>query len=233
MSVSVVIPAHNAGTFIDESIKSVLEQDWPVDEIIVVNDGSTDRGYDTLANLASNIRVVNQSNRGVSAARNRGCQLASSEYIAILDADDGWLPGKLRAQMAHLTSHPSIDAVFCQGMYWRAGPGEKTWPRPRYSPGANTTAFDAKQLRYENFLYSIPVATSTMVVRKRVWQAMGGYDESMRYAEDQDFNLRLSQRYQVDLIKIVGMLYRQHSHNATARVQDPNEVDAVTDQPRQ
>lgn len=83
--------------FVAERWLPVLAQDWPADESIVGNDGSTDRDDDELSRLAGNIRVVNQSNRGVSAARNRGCELATSEYIAIIDADDAWLPGKLRS----------------------------------------------------------------------------------------------------------------------------------------
>jgi glycosyltransferase involved in cell wall biosynthesis len=228
MSVSVVIPAYNAGAFIDESVQSVLVQDWPADEIIVVNDGSTDRAYDELAALGSNIRVVNQRNRGVSAARNRGCELATSEYVAILDADDVWLPGKLRAQMMHLTLHPESDAVFCRGLYWHPDPGGDTWVRPDRPPGVSDAASDVKRLHYADFLYTLPVASSTMVVKKSVWQAIGGFDETMSYAEDQHFNLRLSRNYHVDLLQMVGMLYRRHLHSATARVQDRNHWAEVT-----
>jgi len=228
MSVAVVIPAYNAGAFIDESVQSILAQEWPADEIIVVNDGSTDRDYDELARLGSNIRVVNQLNRGVSAARNRGCELATSEYIAILDADDVWLPGKLRAQMTHLALHPESDAVFCRGMYWRPEPGGSSWVRPDRTAGASDANGKVKRLHYADFLYTIPVASSTMVIKKRVWQAIGGFDETMPYAEDQHFNLRLSRNYHVDLLKMVGILYRRHSHSATARVQDRNHWADVT-----
>jgi len=221
MSVSVVIPAHNASEFIEECIQSVLAQDWPTDEIIVINDGSTDRDYDDLARLASNIRVFNQLNRGVSAARNRGCALATSEYVAILDADDVWLPGKLRAQMMHLARHPTADAVFCLGMYWRPDPEMGRWVRPK-PVAAPAIDVDAKTLHYRDFLYSIPVASSTLVVKRHVWQAIGGFDESMQYAEDQHFNLRMSRSYRVDLLNMVGMLYRQHSESATARLQKQN-----------
>jgi hypothetical protein len=228
MSVSVVIPAHNAGAFIDESIQSILAQTWPADEIIVVNDGSTDRDYDALVGLASNIRVDNQPNRGVSAARNRGCELATSDYIAILDADDVWLPGKLRTQMMHLGRQPATDAVFCMGMYWRPEPGSGTWVRPILDQSTSETEVRAEELHYEDFLYGIPVASSTMVIKKHVWQAIGGFDECMKYAEDQQFNLRLSRNYRVDLLKFVGMLYRQHSDSATARIQDQNHWADVT-----
>jgi hypothetical protein len=85
-----------------------------------------------------------------------------------------------------------------------------------------------KRLHYADFLYTIPVAPSTMVIKRRVWQAIGGFDETMQYAEDQHFNLRLSRNYHVDLLKMVGVLYRRHSHSATARVQDRNHWAGVT-----
>jgi glycosyltransferase involved in cell wall biosynthesis len=228
MSVTVIIPAYNAGQFVEESLQSVLVQDWPADEIIVVNDGSTDRDYGELAALAPNIRVVNQANRGVSAARNRGCALATSDYVAILDADDVWLPMKLRSQMQHLADHPATDAVFCLGMYWRPKDAGNRWVRPDLALIASAVDFDITQLRYADFLLNIPVASSTMVIKRSVWRAIGGFNEGMKYAEDQDFNLRLSRSYRVDLVKQIGMLYRQHATSATARIQDQNHWADVT-----
>jgi glycosyltransferase involved in cell wall biosynthesis len=221
MSVSVVIPAHNAGRFIDECVQSVLAQERPADEILIINDGSTDRDYDGLSRLAPNIRVVNQTNRGVSATRNRGCDMVRGEYVAILDADDAWLPWKLGAQMQHLERHPQTDAVFCRGMYWRPGPSGTVWTRPPRSmrPGGEIAA---KRLHYRDFLQGIPVASSSMVVRRQVWQAIGGFNENMRYAEDQHFNLRLAHGYRVDVLQMIGTLYRQHATSATAHIQEPN-----------
>ena len=221
MTVSVVIPAHNAGGFIEEAIRSVLDQDWPVEAIIVINDGSTDRDYVRLSSLAGNVRVLDQTNRGVSAARNRGCQLASSEYLAILDADDLWLPGKLRAQMTHLAANPACDAVFAQGTWWYPD-ADGRWPRPEEVAGSVAPASPARRLYYSDFIFGLPVASSTMVVRRSVWLALGGFDESRRYAEDQDFHLRLAYRHRVDLIDVPAILYRQHRASATHKLQDAN-----------
>lgn len=221
MSVSVVIPAHNAGRFIDECIRSVLAQERAADEILIINDGSTDRDYDALSRLAGSIRVVNQPNRGVSAARNRGCELARGEYVAILDADDAWLPWKLGAQMRHLADHPQTDAAFCRGVYWRPEPGGSVWTRPPRAARPNGEVA-VKTVHYRDFLQGIPVASSSMVVRRRVWQAIGGFNESMRYAEDQHFNLRLAHGYRVDVLQMIGTLYRQHATSATAHIQEPN-----------
>lgn len=222
MGVSVVIPAYNAGRFIDEAVESVLLQDFPTDEIIVIDDGSTDRDYSELESLGSRIRVIRERNRGVSAARNHGFALAQHEYVAILDADDVWIPGKLRAQMTHLSQHPDCDAVFCTGLSWTPDRDGATWTRPTVAAVGARCAPRAVRLYYRDFLCGIPVAPSTMVVKKTVWQALGGYDESMRYGEDQDFHLRLSHEYRVDALDAIGMLYRRHGRSATARVQDPN-----------
>lgn len=222
MTVSVVIPAYNAGRFIEEAIASVLSQETVADEIVVVDDGSTDRDYFELERIDGRIRVVRQSNRGVSAARNVGCDVATGTYIAILDADDVWLPGKLQAQMHHLAKVPDTDAVFCRGMLWRPVGSGNEWLRPELPPRAPGWSPEVIELHYPDFLYSIPIATSTMVVRKSVWQEMGGFREGMRYGEDQDFNLRLSFAHRVALLDMPGMLYRQHPNNASSRVEIRN-----------
>jgi glycosyltransferase involved in cell wall biosynthesis len=222
MSVSVVIPAHNAGGFIEEAIRSVLGQAWPVDEIIVVNDGSTDRDYVELTALASNLRVVDQPNRGVSAARNRGCMLANSTYVAVLDADDVWVPGKLAAQMRYLAAHPECDAVFCQGRWWYPQDGGGTWSPPQQLLSTVPENAPVRQLYYSDFLFGLPVATGTMVIKKSVWLGVGGFEEGRRYAEDQDFYLRLSYAHNLALIDVEAILYRQHRFSATRRLQEAN-----------
>lgn len=222
MSVSVVIPTYNAKNFIREAIDSVLQQDWPADEIVVVNDGSTDWDYRALESVSANIRVVEQPNRGVSAARNRGCELARGRYVAILDADDIWLPGKLRKQMEHLGRRPEVDAVFCSGVGWERVAGSDTWVFPSQFSRPGPASAEIVRLHYRDFLYKIPIASSTMVVKKSAWEEIGGFNETKRYGEDQDFNLRLSHGHHVDLLKFVGMLYRKHGANATARIQDRN-----------
>jgi glycosyltransferase involved in cell wall biosynthesis len=222
MGVSVVIPTYNAGRFIEQAIESALLQDCPADEIIVVDDGSTDRDYSQLESLGTQIRVIRQCNRGVSAARNLGFDRAKQDYVAILDADDVWIQGKLRAQMTHLSQHPDCDAVFCLGLNWEPDGNGATWTHPGIEAVGAQRVPEAIRLHYRDFLCGIPVATSTMVVKKAVWQALGGYDESMRYGEDQEFNLRLSREYRVDVLDAIGMLYRRHPSSATGRIQERN-----------
>lgn len=217
-----VIPAYNAGRFIEEAIGSVLSQETAADEIIVVNDGSTDRNYLDLQKLHTTIKVIEQPNRGVSAARNLGCDAAVGDYIAILDADDVWLPGKLQAQMRHLERHPGTDAVFCRGLQWTPTSAGSGWAKPQLACPDPESPPAASHLRYADLICSGPGAPSTMVVKRSVWKELGGFNERMRYGEDLDFYLRLSHGRRVDLLDMVGMLYRLHPASATAVVQAEN-----------
>jgi glycosyltransferase involved in cell wall biosynthesis len=221
MGISVIIPAYNAGRLIDEAIESVLRQQTPADEIIVINDGSTDRDYSILEKRHHSIRVINQPNRGVSAARNVGCEMATHDYIAVLDADDFWLPGKLHEQMRPFTQNPNVDAVFCLGRQWT--PWQNA-PPPLASESAAQEASppEVRRLYYSDFLCSFAVYPSTMVVKRSAWRSIGGYDEDRRYGEDWDFYLRLSHGHQIVLVDRIAMLYRKHTASATASIQHKN-----------
>lgn len=221
MSVSVVIPAYNAGAFIEDAIESVLRQDTPADEIIVINDGSTDRDYADLQRVHSTIRVIQQPNRGVSAARNVGCDAATGDYVALQDADDIWLPRKLREQIGFLRQNPEYDAAFCLGYRWTPNPGDAHPALPVLGSSEERPA-EATRLSYEDFLCSVAAVPATLVVKKSVWKSLGGFNEHMRYGEDRDFCLRLSHRHLVGLLKLIGMLYRQHPASATAHIQQRN-----------
>ncbi|HRO28701.1 MAG TPA: glycosyltransferase family A protein, partial [Luteimonas sp.] len=114
---SVIIPTWNRRELIGRAIDSVLAQTRPVDEVIVVDDGSTD---DTQAYLADRygerISCIRQANAGVSAARNRGLAMARGRYIALLDSDDEWLPEKTQRQVAFLDANPGVGMVLCNVM---------------------------------------------------------------------------------------------------------------------
>lgn len=105
MSVSVVIPTYNRASVVGEAIESALRQTRPPEEVIVVDDGSTDDTARALRSFGERIRVIRQDNAGVSAARNAGVRAASSEWIALLDSDDEWLPEKLEAQVKQVECH--------------------------------------------------------------------------------------------------------------------------------
>lgn len=110
--VSVIIPTYNRGWIIKETIDSVLAQTFDSYELIVVDDGSDDNTSEILDNYGNKIRIIRQTNQGVSSARNRGIISSSGKLIALLDSDDLWLPEKLNRQVSFFRNNP--DAMICQ-----------------------------------------------------------------------------------------------------------------------
>src|SRR6266849_5630061 len=111
IQVSAIVPVFNGESTIAAAIDSALNQNFDATEVIVVNDGSTDGTALILRSYGSKIRVIEQSNRGLSAARNAGAAIARGEYLAFLDADDEWLPGKLLRPLPFPTSSSSVRMV--------------------------------------------------------------------------------------------------------------------------
>jgi glycosyltransferase involved in cell wall biosynthesis len=111
--VSAVIPARDAERFIEEALRSILEQTVPPASIVVVDDGSSDRTAEIADSLAPSISVMRRTHAGIGAARTAGVEATTSEFVAFLDADDLWLPHKLERQLEAVDADPSLDAVFC------------------------------------------------------------------------------------------------------------------------
>ena len=117
MKISVVIPAYNSEETIARAINSVLAQTRPADEIIVIDDGSMDKTAQIVGSYGEKVILIRQENAGVSVARNKGIEAATGDWIAFLDADDEWLPDKLKLQSEHLSRHP--DLKWTTGNYYR------------------------------------------------------------------------------------------------------------------
>ncbi len=116
IDVSVIVPAHNAERYICDAVDSALQQAGVTLEVIVVDNGSTDRMRAVIEQkYRSSVRVVSESRLGIGFARNAGIHVAAGEHVALLDADDIWLPGKLQRQISELARHPETGLVFCYG----------------------------------------------------------------------------------------------------------------------
>lgn len=187
-TVSVVIPVFNSGAMACGAIDSVLAQGRPDIEVVVVDDGSRDRSAEEIeAHIASRpghvIRLVRQANGGAASARNAGIANCRGEFVAFLDSDDRWLPGKLDAQLAVFAEEPGVALV-----------GSLT--------NTSASAFhrlhgDAPTYRvdYRAQLLSNRFQTSTVMIRASALAAVGGFPDSQRYAEEGDLFLRLVHRY--------------------------------------
>jgi len=210
-AVSVVIPAYNQDRFLGTAIRSVLEQTLPPDEVIVVDDGSTDGTGDVLAAFGDSVVVVGQVNSGVSAARNAGVARASGSLIAFLDADDVWVPAKLERQVDRFRRDPDLGLVHTGVQHIDEG-GAVT--------GANVDGLDGWVSR-EMLLLRRPVvleAGSTAVVPRRVFEALGGFDTRLSTAADWDLSYRISRRHRVGFVPDVLVSYRHHGENMHSNV---------------
>lgn len=184
-AVSVVIPAYNAAWCVGKAIDSVLAQDFPDLELIVVDDGSTDDTPAVLEAYGDSIRVVQKSNGGLSSARNAGIDAARGELVAFLDADDWWLPGKLGCQVALMRDQPDL--------------GFSSTAARVEDPGGNFLNIWACAHWEGSFLVhlfrnpaDVAGSGSTVIVRRPLFERTGGFDETLRSLEDIDMWMRLA-----------------------------------------
>lgn len=195
--VSSVIPTYNRAELVQRAIDSALVQSRPVDEIIVVDDGSTDGTGEILrARYGERIRYHWQPNAGVSAARNLGMSLAQGRYIALLDSDDLWLPEKTRLQVDYLDAHPHIGMVLCDVARVDAAGQPIDIFRRR-----EVIAHDGWALA--ELLMNPALAPASAMFRREVYQDIGGFDTALRTAEDIDFHLRVARRWQIGVVEQV------------------------------
>jgi glycosyltransferase involved in cell wall biosynthesis len=183
--ISVIIPIFNRADIAGKAIDSAFSQALPSGhtlEVIVIDDGSNDRPREALARFGEKIRLIRHpDNRGAAAARNSGCEAASGDYIAFLDSDDRWLPGKLAAQLAFM--HEGGFDVSCTA-YELEQPGGKFIVSPRYRSGPLTLA---------DLVWGCFVSPgSTLVCRSAIFHEVGTLDTSLRRFEDWDWLMRLT-----------------------------------------
>ncbi|MFZ2447162.1 MAG: glycosyltransferase [Syntrophobacteraceae bacterium] len=191
--ISVIIPTYNRAEPVIEAVESVLAQrDVPQGlEIIVVDDGSTDGTREALGRFSEGIRYIRRPHGGVSAARNQGIAESRGEYIAFLDSDDLWLPGKLSAQMRYFYENP--EAVLCQTEeIWMRG-GKRLNPRKHHKKPEGRC--------FPLLLERCLVSPSAVVIRRDLFDTVGLFDESLPACEDYDLWLRIGCRHPLGLIE--------------------------------
>ena len=183
MSISVVIPSYNRSRFIAETLESVLAQTLQPDEVLVVDDGSTDDTAAIAESFAPRVRVFRRSNQRPAAARNFGVQQATSEWIAFLDDDDLWEPNKLERQMEELAHHPEADLCYTGRVVLMQKGDTATLGRVVYAPPAK----DIRRSLYRNCAFG----TCSVLVRRSMLLAVNGFDPKCRVIEDYELWLRL------------------------------------------
>ncbi|HZV37897.1 MAG TPA: glycosyltransferase family A protein [Pseudoxanthomonas sp.] len=182
--VSIIIPAYDAAAYVAEAVQSALAQTWPDKEVIVVDDGSSDATA-AIAGSIAGATCLRQANAGVSHARNTGVRHSSGDLVAFLDADDVWHPGKLEAQVRLLERYPDCDLVYANFVEVPGALAPRGWPGDEgLPPHLRTTELES------SFLHPF-FGTSTVVVRRSAFDRVGGFDETLPYAEDVDFFLKV------------------------------------------
>lgn len=203
--VSVVVPTWNGAAFVEETIESVLAQDYAPLELCVCDDGSTDGTVALLERFGGRITLVRQENRGVAAARNRAAAAARGDVLAFLDHDDVWESSMLSTLVPRLCERDQIGLAYADSLVIDAR-GNVRGRRGSYLRYAEGRVFQA--LLRGNF---IPVETT--LVRASLWRELGGFDERLRYVEDYELCLRVARRAEIAFHPEPLARYRIHERN--------------------
>lgn len=224
-SVSVVVPCFNAARWIGGALSSVYLQDWPEPEVLVVDDGSSDHSVTLVREQFPRAKLLQQRNRGAAAARNAGLEKATGDWVAFLDADDYWLPGKLRAQMELLAAHPEARMA-CTG--WAVWPSTAPLPLPEeldplaHSANVAVRAEGPSGWIYPELLLGCCVWTSTVLARRDLLVELEGFDCGLKVGEDYDLWLRASRLTPILRVGRPLALYRQHPASLTRQAPAEN-----------
>jgi glycosyltransferase involved in cell wall biosynthesis len=207
--ISVVIPAHNRGFLIGRALQSVCDQTVPVDEIIVVDDASTDNTPKVVEEFRDRLRglklVSLKEQRGAAQARNAGIQAARGELIAFLDSDDVWFPNKLDKQIREFDTPEDVVAVFC-GMVIR----ERNGSCQRYIPRSDFTPIDL-------YHYNLLVTMSSAVIRKQALIEIGGFDNTLSSCQDWELFIRLSEHGPMRVVQEELLQFSKDSRDRISR----------------
>ena len=212
--VSVVIPTYNYADFIAEAVESVLAQTFPIFEIIVVDDGSTDNTAEVIKQFGDKVRYIKQKNSGVCAARNNGVKNASGDFIAFLDADDDWLPEKIEKQIAKFDEDAEIGLVHCGMREFDTETGETL--RLHIEGEEGWVADDL-------LLFEKPVVIGcggSILVSRQAFEEVSGFDINLKVGEDWDFCYRLARKFKVGFVREILVDYRNHGNNSHLNIRE-------------
>lgn len=199
--VSVVIPTHNRSHLLSRAIESARVQTYSDIEILVVDDASTDGTYDVVRAYNDVKYLKLDRNLGGGAARNHGVSKAQGEFIAFLDSDDEWLPGKTRKQVELLESNPRVGAVYSRHFAHDDMTGSRV---EQHSP------LYRGDIRPELLAGRCPKTLSLFLLRREAFEEVGGFDEALPAFQDADLWLRLSRTWQFDAVDEALVIVHEH-----------------------
>lgn len=208
-TVTVIITTYNYARFLSKGIESVLAQTLQPDEIIVVDDGSTDNTREIVAEYESRgVRYMYQENSGISSARNAGIRASKGSLLTFLDSDDRWVPEKLALQAGHMQNHPEVGLVTASE--WQVSEhGEDPWLLKR-KPVASRVMLDTALV--ENFIGN----ASLTMLRREVFDKVGLFDERVGLGQDWDMWMRVAQEYPLAVLDEPLIYYTRHEGSISA-----------------
>jgi glycosyltransferase involved in cell wall biosynthesis len=199
--VSVLIPVHNGAAFLRETLLSVLNQTRPANEVIVVDDGSSDDSYEVAAEFGRDLRYLRKENGGPASARNFGIIASTSPFLAFIDQDDLWHPAKLERQIACFEQEPELDLCYTLvDLFWDPALAKekrayRDHRRSRSVPG-----------------YTMP----TLLARRSAFERVGPLDEGLMFGDGTDWAMRaIHGALRIKLLPEVLLYHRMHGKNLT------------------
>jgi glycosyltransferase involved in cell wall biosynthesis len=202
--VSAIVPVFNGERYLEEGLRSVVEQSLPPFEVIVVDDGSTDRSPEIAERFGGPVRCIRQANAGVAGARNRGLSEAKGEFVGFLDQDDLWPEGKLESQVATLRARPDLGIVSGRIRVFGGA-----------IPGRDWSATGDREL-------TEALNLGCSLIRRSVFEEIGALDERVGTADDIEWFVRARDlgvpREHQD---VVTLLYRWHGENTSSNIEGP------------
>ncbi len=220
-TISIVIPAYNADETILETVSSVQQQTFSDFELIIINDGSTDRTLELLNTVEDfRLKIFSYSNGGLPVARNRGISHATGEFIAFLDADDLWTPDKLELQLAALQQHPEAGVAYSWTYFMEEQGGSLSFKacEPVFFEG-NVYA----NLLVGDFIYN----GSNTLIRRQAIESVGEFDTTLKSCEDWDYWLRLAARWPFVVVPKHQIFYRRSSGAMSSKIEVMKEASLI------
>ena len=196
LMISVIIPTFNRALFLGEAIRSVLDQEYFVQngpssfELLVIDDGSTDATREIVRSFGDDLKYVFQQHRGVSAARNRGLELARGDYIAFLDSDDLWKKEKAGVQLSFMKTF--AEAMVCCT--------EETWIRRGRFANPQKKHRKHSGWIFDKVLPLCLLSLSSALFRRELFEEIGKFDEGLPACEDYDLSIRIAAKYPIHLL---------------------------------
>jgi len=222
MKISVIIPTHNRAKLLEKTLQSVLSQTYKADEIIIIDDGSTDATKETIEKYIQNntIRYLFQKNQGVSSARNHALRVAQNEWICFLDSDDIWEKEKLEKQVEFHLQHPHILFSHTDELWIF---NDKIIKQKKHQLKPSGYCFK------ENIPNTL-IGASTVMIHTTVLKDIGCFDETLLACEDYDLWLRILKKYELGLINqklITKIAGHENQLSFTTKLMDQYRIKAL------